>query len=362
MLAAQSYHIGFASSLQYTMPMPQRCSTAFYGSQSLMTPAAPACVLLAVPPLVAVPVQPVHVAQDCFGWLPQSLAQADPAPSVPPTADNNTQQRVSNAPRKAKKHPEGWQQAMINKLRGDKEAQDEVFGKLKGRIWSEAQDVDGCWVVQEAIKVATPDLQKELVKELHSHVLEGMESPHANHVLQKVIQCMPIDLASFIVDELTDVVSACQHVFGCRVVRELIKKHSKETTHSCGLMQKFFWEIMHGFDELVTHVYGKYPLKMLLEHGDCSHQHIIVSQLMEKAQSIAEDEHGSSVMKSALEHCDEDDRAKLVNSLDLEKLRVMEFGIHVARAVANMESKAQGLVLQQPKQHIEQALEDVWCS
>jgi hypothetical protein len=61
------------------------------------------------------------------------------------------------------------------------------------------------------------------------HVREAIESPHANFVLQKLIETMPPSFTSFVLDEIRGHVDwAARHRFGCRVVARLVEHNPAE--------------------------------------------------------------------------------------------------------------------------------------
>ena len=63
------------------------------------------------------------------------------------------------------------------------------------------------------------------------HVQQALESPHANHVLQRAINLLAPSSVRFILDELMQCVhpvALARHPFGCRVLQRLIEHFPPE--------------------------------------------------------------------------------------------------------------------------------------
>ena len=57
------------------------------------------------------------------------------------------------------------------------------------------------------------------VASLRGHIRNAVQSKHANHVVQKIIEVMPVALANFAVDELKGFgQEIAQHPFGCILI------------------------------------------------------------------------------------------------------------------------------------------------
>eukprot|EP00971_Amphidinium_carterae_P105131 2081611-Amphidinium_carterae.1 len=63
-----------------------------------------------------------------------------------------------------------------------------ALARMHGMFWRLATDEHGCRLVQLAIGAAKGAERAALCEELHGHVREAMGSPHANYVLQKVVE------------------------------------------------------------------------------------------------------------------------------------------------------------------------------
>ncbi|CAK0856879.1 unnamed protein product, partial [Prorocentrum cordatum] len=56
---------------------------------------------------------------------------------------------------------------------------------VRGQVVRLSIDQAGCFLIQSLLERAQIPMQKQLVAEMHGHVVELLESQHGNHVLQK---------------------------------------------------------------------------------------------------------------------------------------------------------------------------------
>jgi hypothetical protein len=78
-------------------------------------------------------------------------------------------------------------------------------------------------VVQVALEASGREAKEALVAELHGRVREAILSPHANYVVQKIVEVLPVPLASFVVAELSGAAAGTARLnFGCRVLCRLL--------------------------------------------------------------------------------------------------------------------------------------------
>merc|ERR1712232_795218 len=95
---------------------------------------------------------------------------------------------------------------------------------LQGQVWMPAsRDKQSSRDVQKALDDAeSDDVRVTLATELCTHVLDALECPHANHVLQKILSVLPPSECQFIIDELVQsgvkaVRRAARSKYGCRI-------------------------------------------------------------------------------------------------------------------------------------------------
>lgn len=82
----------------------------------------------------------------------------------------------------------------------------------------------GCHLLQKAIGNARLSELERLAVQFHGHVMEMIESKHANWVLAKFVEVLPPSAVTFVVKELQGCeVTTAKHRFGCRIWERLIE-------------------------------------------------------------------------------------------------------------------------------------------
>ena len=68
------------------------------------------------------------------------------------------------------------------------------------------------------------DQQMQIVKELEGNILRCVKDQNGNHVIQKVIECLPAEQLAFIVEAFNgQVMQLSTHPYGCRVVQRVLE-------------------------------------------------------------------------------------------------------------------------------------------
>jgi len=222
----------------------------------------------------------------------------------------------------------------------DSESQKSAVLSLRGSVWKYSKDKVGCRVVQKAFDVAPRPLADELVIELHGHVREAIDSPHANYVIQHIVDVLPIGPTAFVAEEIIGLAAAqARHRYGCRVLIRLLE-------HSAGLVgtERLVDELMGEASALARHSFGHFVLQAVLEHGLAHHRHGIVLALhgqdADKDGMLlnAMNRHGSTVFESAMLHCSEQDKESICRGLlsrqdYVPQLAQSQFGRFVLRTL-----------------------------
>mmetsp|Transcript_82123 Transcript_82123/g.249077 ORF Transcript_82123/g.249077 Transcript_82123/m.249077 type:complete len:574 (+) Transcript_82123:58-1779(+) len=204
---------------------------------------------------------------------------------------------------------------------------------LRGSVLRCALAATGCRVVQLALEVAERRAAEELVAELHGHVQEAIESPHANYVIQKVIEVMPVTVSSFVAEELRGVGAVvARHRYGCRILCRLL-----EHTSSSASLAEVINELLAETADLCRHSFGHHVMESLLEHGHLVQQQQVVAVLREDLLSHAQHRCASHVVEAALAHCSAADQAAVAGDLlhedKMVSLAQNQFGSFVAKAL-----------------------------
>ena len=64
----------------------------------------------------------------------------------------------------------------------------------------------------------------QIVKELEGNILRCVKDQNGNHVIQKVIECLPAEQLAFIVEAFNgQVMQLSTHPYGCRVVQRVLE-------------------------------------------------------------------------------------------------------------------------------------------
>lgn len=188
---------------------------------------------------------------------------------------------------------------------------------------------------QMILEEASVNDKLALALSLRSHVCSAVQSKHANHVIQKVVEVMTVTQAHFIVDELQGSANeVARHIFGCRVLCRILEHLSPNDLHTIALVEELFIDT----EGLVNHVYGSFVVRHLLEFGLPHHKHRVVSALRSDLASYTKHKFGSHVVEAALRHASVEDQQGLARELlqDKEELIAVaanQFGRHVVRAL-----------------------------
>ncbi|CAE8601664.1 unnamed protein product, partial [Polarella glacialis] len=176
----------------------------------------------------------------------------------------------------------------------------------------------------------------ELTSELHGHVRQAIGSPHANYVIQKVIEVMPTAVASFVAEELRGSGAVvARHRYGCRILCRLLE-HSATELGTVALAD----EALADCDELCRHSFARHVLQSVLEHGLPKQRACIAAALRNDLLRNARNRNASYVIERALTYCAPEDRDALCYELsgdpasdNIVSLAQNQFGCYVVRAL-----------------------------
>jgi len=195
-------------------------------------------------------------------------------------------------------------------------------------------------VVQKAFECADVDIAASLALELKGRVLEAAMCPHANHVLQKMLDVLPAKHTRFVLEELVGAgVQLARHKFGCRVLTRVVKVHF--SGNNSDVCRELADELLEDAGELARHSFAHYVIETVLEHGTDLHRHEVSVALRMDLLSNAKNRAATYVVEKALKFCDAYDQEMMVAELfssaeALEALVGNQFGCHVAKALVQM--------------------------
>jgi len=170
---------------------------------------------------------------------------------------------------------------------------------------------------------------------LRGHVRSAVQNKHANHVVQKITEKLPVGRASFVVDELKgfgqEIAKSC---FGCRVLCRILEHLSPTDLTALQLLE----EILSDLSELCNHPFASFVVRHLLEFGAPEHKHRVADALRSDVFGFAKHKFGSHVVEATLRHASLEDQQVLAKELlgNKEQLMVLaanQFGRHVVRAL-----------------------------
>lgn len=240
------------------------------------------------------PLQPVAV-----GLVEPSLLLALPPSKAAAAAEEATASPVRRCP-----SPKGGNKAFA--------ASRASCAALRSRVLELALEPQGSREVQRVLEEVGGTEQGLLVRELQGHVAKALQSPHANHVLQKAIAVMwPSDMF-FIIPELLQwgrPSALAKHPYGCRVLERLMEFFPAHW------MGAFTADLLDSANELCKHPYGNFVMQHLLEFGGPQQRQQILRVLRSDLVGMATNQNACGVIDKALTYTATDDRCSLVQQV-----------------------------------------------
>lgn len=190
-----------------------------------------------------------------------------------------------------------------------------ALAQMRNSVRELAMTDSGCRLVQAALIAACPKEAQVLAQEMRNHVPEAIKSPHANYVIQEIIQQLPTAGFIFIAEEMQkNAVMYSRHRYGCRVICRLLQHAS---TESC--IVALVDEVLDHAVDLSQHSYGHHVMVSVLEHcGPRQRQRLVKSLQGDPLEGnllrFAMSRNASFVIEKALE-CDDDLRKFIANEL-----------------------------------------------
>jgi len=214
---------------------------------------------------------------------------------------------------------------------------------LVGNVPDLAFDASACRVVQKALEFGEEDEVVALGLELQGRIREALHSPHANHVVQKLVEVLPASSLGFVAEEMLGAgPEVARHRYGCRVLCRLVERHSgRAVAH----MDELIEELLAEGAELARHSYGHYVMEMGLQTGNAHQRRQICTALCVELMRNAKNRSATYVVEKALAHCDNEDRQTMMHDLcgspeSLVTLVENQFGCHVAKALLKMQGES----------------------
>jgi hypothetical protein len=170
---------------------------------------------------------------------------------------------------------------------------------LVGRTLALTQS--GSRVVQKVIDVASTKQREQLLYVLLADVSvsELYTSPHANHVVAKLVEIMPPTSLTRIGESMRGkATTVARHQFGSRILERLVEH--------CGEDQIGFLldEVVEDFEALARHQFGNFVVARLLEHSTIARRHCCVQKLLPHVLQHATHKTACNIVQRMLDHSD----------------------------------------------------------
>jgi len=238
-----------------------------------------------------------------------------------------------------------------------------------GKLWKLINNDVGTWIVQFALeRWSTASAARRLeilaiVNEFRkpsvtigaprTRLIDGCESPYANHLLQRLFDCVDFESMSFAAAEMCEAlpdmersrirVLQCRsragnvalHKYGSRVLERLISNgsHAEQT-------QRLVYALVneHDLPGLIKHKYGSHILKCVLEQDACGHSKQLMSAFLcsrsdDVLLHLCRHRIASHLIQQAMKYCDPGGMWQLAQRIVRwqEKLRESKCGAHVLK-------------------------------
>ena len=104
-----------------------------------------------------------------------------------------------------------------------------------------------------------------IVNELQNSILRCVKDQNGNHVIQKVIECLPADNLEFIISAFNgQVVGLSTHAYGCRVVQRILEHCTEEQYKPIMEVSVIFWDSAVGSLFRIAHC--TFLMKKIIKH------------------------------------------------------------------------------------------------
>jgi len=209
---------------------------------------------------------------------------------------------------------------------------------VQGLVVQLSMDQDGCRLLQSALECGDGSERAAMAMEFYGHVCDAVESPHAHHVLQRIVELMPPSSVSFIIRELHSKWSpafVARHRFGCRVLERVIE-HFPACPRAGAELAYFLESVIQDASFHCFHSFSTFVMQHILEYGSVAQQRAIVRSLSLDLWHAALDMNAVGVLDKALSFQPFDDQVALASAiLDCEglltRMALSRKGLPVAR-------------------------------
>merc|ERR1719198_2710526 len=231
---------------------------------------------------------------------------------------------------------------LIEQLEAGGGSHEAAIEAITGSVVDLAFDPAACRVVQKAFETSDVEVAAALAQEMKGHIRDAIKCPHANHVVQKLLDNLPADRTTFVVGELLGVaVEFSKHRYGCRIVSRAVKIHAG--SYSCPEVTTLINELLPETAEMSRHTFAHYVVEAILESGSTEHTHQVACALRMELMRHAKNRSATYVVEKALFCCDAHDQEAIASELfgnaeALLELTENQFGCHLAKVLPKLQS------------------------
>jgi len=198
--------------------------------------------------------------------------------------------------------------------------------------------------VQQAIEEAKSEAdQLALALGLKGNVHPAMQCPHANHVLQKVVNTLSPQSLQFMIDEIVElgpevIRTLAQHRYSCRILEALLLR----CTHQ--QLSLILASLIADAVNLCVHRNANFAMRRVVEHDEWSV--VLIGLLRANLIMVCGSFFGSLVIVHALQKGPSTGQVHLAEAIAnepkaLQKIRSFKHGAAIVDLVARSAGKAQ---------------------
>ncbi|PNT62871.1 hypothetical protein BRADI_4g09134v3, partial [Brachypodium distachyon] len=167
---------------------------------------------------------------------------------------------------------------------------------LIGHVLALSLHQHGSQVIEKVFEIGVIDQQMEMAMELNRNLLKCVCDEHANHVIQKCMECVPTQYIQFIYRSLRGKAKILSsHQYGYNVIQKVLQ-FSKDPL----ILYPFVMEIVERVIELSTHEFGNYVVQYIVQHGEPGDRQIVVQEIMGQIIHLSRQEYSSNVIEKLL--------------------------------------------------------------
>ena len=187
----------------------------------------------------------------------------------------------------------------------------ELSRAMQGSVVSLSLQMYGCRVIQKALENLEGYLgeQAAMIAELKGQVLLLVKDQNGNHVIQKCIEKVPLDVSGFILKAFQgQIYDLAIHPYGCRVIQRILEHtnaldptHKKSPANEA-LIRNLLEELAAHTKTLVLDQYGNYVLQHILEKDGEHDKNAIIKAIMSGFLEYSRHKFASNVVEKCICH------------------------------------------------------------